>query len=1249
MKKLLFSLFLLTTAASAGAQTIANGYYRVQNQKSGRYAQMVDNHGQASYATSTFDMAAIHTVKPFDTIVDDPATVIYVEYAGTKLDNDFEYNLKAQGTSTWEIVQMNVAMKISGPTYQAWGRVTKAGVTMTAYLMDENYSGKEGIMSHTDNPSNKQGYCNWYVRPLSQDDEHYFGLRPDIAYGGQYYMSFFASFPFDFYSSGMKAYMITKVDGNLAVYREITGTVPASTPVFISCSSTEATSNRLSIVDKATTAPDGNQLKGVYFCNTSAGLHNNVVVNNTSTMRVLGLTKSGQLGFIKSTEQYMPRNRAYLQVPASAPDELVLVSEADYEEVKNKVTITAKSYSRLYGDDNPTFEYTVTDGTILSGAPTLICEATKTSPVGVYPIVVGKGTVSNTQPTFVNGQLTVNKAPLTVTANSYTIKQNEALPTFAATYSGWKNGETETVLTTKPTLTTNAPADKKPGTYTITASGAAATNYSFSYVAGTLTILEADPITVTVKDATMEYGNDVPQFTYEVTGGTLPGTPTLVCAATKTSDVGTYDITVDVSGISYPNIKTVNGKLTITKAPVTVTAKSYTIDETAKQLPDFEATYEGFKNGQDESVLTTKPTFSCGAQQSGIRNGVYNINVTGAQAMNYSFTYVKGTLTINAVPTITVTAEAKQMVYGDDVPELTYTVSGGTLTGQPQLSCPATKTSDVGEYDITVDLGTIDYPQYRLKLQGAKLSVTKAPVVVTAKSYTIDETAQQLPDFEVSYSGFKNGQDESVLTVKPTITCEAQVSALAPGEYPITVAGAEATNYSFTYVNGKLTVNTVPTITVRAEAKQMTYGDEVPELTYVVEGGSLEGQPVLSCTVNSKSDVGEYDITVQQGTIYYPRLELVGAKLTVSKALLKASAGVYTMKQTDERPAFAATYEGFRNDDTEAVITRQPTLTTDAPDDNEPGIYKVYIEGAEALNYDFEYVHGQLIITEADAIVVTVANATKVYGDALPEFTYSVMGGTVEGEPVISCEATESSPVGEYAITVERGTIDYPNLVLVNGVLTVTKAQLAVKADNSEREYGLENPEFVLSYEGFRCGDDESVLTMKPTATTTATVDSSVGEYVIAVEGGEADNYELVRANGVLTVTKAQLTVKADDCQREWGQENPEFTFTFEGFRCGDDENVLLEMPVATTTATVDSPVGAYAIVVEGGKAENYELVLVDGVLTVTMPDAIANVKLTRPVDVYNTTGRKVRSQATDLRGLPKGIYVIEGRKVILK
>jgi hypothetical protein len=37
------------------------------------------------------------------------------------------------------------------------------------------------------------------------------------------------------------------------------------------------------------------------------------------------------------------------------------------------------------------------------------------------------------------------------------------------------------------------------------------------------------------------------------------------------------------------------------------------------------------------------------------------------------------------------------------------------------------------------------------------------------------------------------------------------------------------------------------------------------------------------------------------------------------------------------------------------------------------------------------------------------------------------------------------------------------------------------------------------------------------------------------------------------------------------------------------------------------------------------------------------------PFDVYDMSGRKVRHQVTSLDGLPKGIYIVNGKKMMKK
>lgn len=178
------------------------------------------------------------------------------------------------------------------------------------------------------------------------------------------------------------------------------------------------------------------------------------------------------------------------------------------------VTIAAKDLTMTYGDDVPELTYTA-EGGDLNGTPKLSTTATKTSPVGTYPIKVERGTVANTQATFVDGTLTITQAPLTVGVQDVTITEGDDIPTFTLTYDGWRNNDSEaTAFTKKPTAKTTATNKSKAGTYTITVSGGEAKNYKLSYQSGTLTIKEngsASQWTSLVLNGDLE-GNDVSCF-----------------------------------------------------------------------------------------------------------------------------------------------------------------------------------------------------------------------------------------------------------------------------------------------------------------------------------------------------------------------------------------------------------------------------------------------------------------------------------------------------------------------------------------------------------------------------------------------------------------------------------------------------------------------------------------------------------------------------------------------------------------
>ena len=120
---------------------------------------------------------------------------------------------------------------------------------------------------------------------------------------------------------------------------------------------------------------------------------------------------------------------------------------------------------------------------------------------------------------YVSGNLTVTAVPLTITANNQTKIYGAALPTLTVSYSGFVNGDTAASLTTQPTLTTTATASShvSGSPYTITASGAVDSDYSFTYVAGSLSVTTA-PLTITANNQTKSYGASLPTLTASYTG-----------------------------------------------------------------------------------------------------------------------------------------------------------------------------------------------------------------------------------------------------------------------------------------------------------------------------------------------------------------------------------------------------------------------------------------------------------------------------------------------------------------------------------------------------------------------------------------------------------------------------------------------------------------------------------------------------------------------------------------------------------
>ena len=872
------------------------------------------------------------------------------------------------------------------------------------------------------------------------------------------------------------------------------------------------------------------------------------------------------------------------------------------------ITVTAKSYTRKYGDGNPTFEYDVTGD--MEGTPIVSCEATATSPVGTYPIVVAKGSVTNYNGSYVNGTLTIEKAPLTVTAKSYTIKQGEALPTFEVEYDGFKNDETVDVLAKKATVTCSATSASAPNTYDIVVSGAEAGNYEISCVKGTLTIVEADPVTVTAKSYTRKYGEANPVFEYTSEGKALDGTPEITCEATAASPVGTYPIVVSKGTVTNYNDSYVNGTLSFEKAPLTITGQNYVVKQ-GDALPTFEVVYEGFKNSETSDVLTKQPTITCSATSSSVI-GTYEILVSGAEAENYNISYVTGALSVIDADAVVITANSYTRKYGEANPAFEYTSEGKALDGTPEITCEATAASPVGTYSIVVSKGSVT--NYNDSYVNGVLTITKASLKITAKSYTIKQ-GEALPAFEATYSGFKNKETTDVLTTKPTITCSA-TSASAPNTYEIVVTGAEADNYDISYVAGTLTITDADAVVVTAKSYTRKYGEANPEFEYTSAGADLEGTPSVSCEATASSPVGTYPIVVSKGGVTNFNDSYVNGTLTITKAPLSITAQSYVIKQGEALPTFEVTYEGFKNNENANVLTKQPIITCAASSSSELGTYEIVVSGAEAGNYDISYVAGTLSVVDADAVVVTAKSYSREYGEENPEFEYTAVGVDLEGTPEITCEATETSSVGTYSIVVSKGSVANYNDTYINGTLTITKAPLSITAQSYVIKQGDTMPAFGVSIDGFKNKDTKDVFKKQMTITCAATSSEEVGTFDIVVSEAEAENYEITFVNGTLTIEAVETPV--DNTFEEEGasyekQDDGTVTFTEQENSTGEN----YEVPETVTHDGVEYQVTAIA---EGAFKDNVnlkELSIPESIVSIG-DDALAGCTNLEKINLYS-------------------------------
>jgi hypothetical protein len=249
----------------------------------------------------------------------------------------------------------------------------------------------------------------------------------------------------------------------------------------------------------------------------------------------------------------------------------------------------------------------------------------------------------------------------------------------------------------------------------------------------------------------------------------------------------------------------------VIKAPLTITANNK-VKRVGTANPALTATYSGFVNGDDVTVLDTPAALSTTAT-TGSPVGDYPITVSGAADNNYNISFVEGTLTITqkGVPVIN-WANPATITYGTPIgAQLNATASenaqsvAGTFSYTPAAGTILQAGND---QTLSVTFTPADTDAYVSVTHQVTIDVAKAPLRIKAEN-KVKQVGTANPPLTATYTGFVNGDDVADLDV-PVVLSTTATTASPVAIYPITVSGASDSNYNMIFVNGTLTVVTDP-------------------------------------------------------------------------------------------------------------------------------------------------------------------------------------------------------------------------------------------------------------------------------------------------------------------------------------------------------------------------------------------------------------------------------------------------------
>ena len=829
------------------------------------------------------------------------------------------------------------------------------------------------------------------------------------------------------------------------------------------------------------------------------------------------------------------------------------------------LTCTAGTYSRLYGDSNPTFGFTCSG---LKGADTQAGVLTsqgsfKAGPVtmatpGDYVVNFDTDPLSNanykvkTNP----GKISITKRDVTCTADSKSMTVGSAQPTLTHTCAGsFAAGQTQSVLGT-PDLFVEGGTTQAGSSNIKYATAPVHLGYTVATKSGVMTVTNKTATSCTWRTpAALTYGTGLSAalFTdgnaaFPVVTPKIPGQFTFSHSAGQVLNVGTVTMTATFTPTDSANYaaSTCTAAQVINPSVITCTGGSYSRLYGSKN-PTVGYTCADSKGSNAGALITTAGVFAAGPAEDAVAK-TYSVGFTNppVAGLNYSINAVPASITVTKVK-VACSADPKTMIVSSTVPTLTHTCSGFVLGH----TYPVLGTPDLFVEGSTSTVGTATIKYNAVPTHGGyEIATTNSILTIVNKTQSkctwsqpaaITYGAGLNPDLFDATKSASAKEESSILGSFKYTHYGGQVLNVPNGgsvTMTATFTPLDSVNYAGTTCSTSQVVNPAP-ISCKGKSYSRTYGDANPVFEYMcTDANGTDVTPLTTSNTKGVFDVGPAKDTVA-GTysVAFTTQPSAGsnylvttspASLVVSKVAATCTADSKTVTVGATTPALTHSCVG--------LVLGQTTADLGAPDLDVEGSTSTV--GTAAIKYQSVPTHGgYLVTTKNGTLTVLDKTATKctwaqpaavTFGTGLAATTFDATGGAKENSGIpgsfkYNYKAGDKLNAGSVTMTATftpTDTAKYAGTTCTT-VQVVNKAPITCSGKSYERYIGFANPNFEYTCVDSKNGDASPLISTAGTFTAGPALDAPAGTYNVdfATAPASTSNYAVTTNPATLKVT----------------------------------------------------------------------------------------------------------------------------------